>query len=98
MKMIFTDDEREQILNVYSQMAQDPERKMYEQEAKVLGEVIERVSGYRGKEKFDEVHLTSIGFILQQIVEANLDPDEESKPLLELYKTIMEKLASKLKK
>ena len=94
--MIFTDDEREQIYTVFAEIASNKDIMMYPNEAKALGEVMERTSGYRGKEKYDREHLVAIGHVLAQILNENSEPEEEYKYLFELYNTIIDKLEKKL--
>ena len=96
MKMIFTNDEREQIYAVFSEISTNDKVMMFPHEAKALGEVMERTSGYRGKEKFDKEHLMAIGYVLTQIIDENPTPEEKHKNLIELYQTIVDKLSKKL--
>jgi len=96
MKIIFTDDEREQIYNVYMSIAQNREIKMTPDEAKTLTEIVERTSGYRGKEKYTREMLTSIGHVLAQIVRDNPKPSKDFKENIKLYRSIVEKIERKL--
>lgn len=96
MKMLFTDDEREQIYNVFMSIAQNREVLMSPDEAKTLTEVVERTSGYRGKEKYTKEMLMAIGHVLAQIVRDNLEPSEDFKNNIELYRSIVGKIEKKL--
>lgn len=98
MKMIFSNDEREAIYSVFAEIAQDRNIMMYPNEAKALGEVLQRTSGYRDREKFEKEHLLAIGYVLTQIIEENKNTDDEDlKDLLSLYTNIVTRIEKKLK-